>query len=269
LVRIVSEKTTLHERLRELKTMLLGRDYDIKAIENAFQRALQVDRKGALKRVERKPTSGKLTFVTAFDPRLPNVNSIVKKHFDFMTQTDLYLKRVFAAGVQVAFSRHRNLRDLICRATLYKPVSNNGRPARVITGWKRCLHCTTCKYSRDVKQFKCTATGELITINQKICCTDSNVIYVIECSLCLSQYVGRTSGQFRTRMNAHRSSIGKSQTAIAKHFELKDHQLHHFVCFAIEIVSSSDPFILGARERLYIDKMDVIARGININRTNK
>jgi len=69
-------------------------------------------------------------------------------------------------------------------------------------------------------------------------------------------------------MIAHRNSIGKSQTTIARHFELPGHRVHHFVCFAIEIVSSDDPFILAARERFYIDKMDVIARGMHVYRTN-
>ena len=47
-----------------------------------------------------------------------------------MTDTDLYLKRVFASGVQVAFVRHRNLRDLLCRATLYTPTNINDRTTR-------------------------------------------------------------------------------------------------------------------------------------------
>jgi hypothetical protein len=39
--------------------------------------------------------------------------------------------------------------------------------------------------------------------------------------------------------------------------------------FAIRKVVKDDPFIVGARERLYIDKMDILREGINKNRTKK
>jgi hypothetical protein len=39
--------------------------------------------------------------------------------------------------------------------------------------------------------------------------------------------------------------------------------------FAFEKVQNGDPFIVGARERFYIDRMEVLERGINKNRTNK
>jgi len=39
--------------------------------------------------------------------------------------------------------------------------------------------------------------------------------------------------------------------------------------FAFEKIIKDDPFIVGARERFYIDKMEVIQHGINKNRTNK
>jgi hypothetical protein len=39
--------------------------------------------------------------------------------------------------------------------------------------------------------------------------------------------------------------------------------------FAIEKVVKDDPFIVGAREIFYIDKMDVLRKGINKNKTNK
>ena len=198
-------------RLHELKNMLLDRDYRSKWIDNAFERVLRINREDALQRVERKKTTGKLTFVSKFDPRLPDVNAIVKRHFNLMIDTDSYLKRVFTDGVQVAYARHRNLRDLLCRAKLYLVINETGRSARLLTGWKRCMNnCMTCKYSRDMKSFKCTATGETINIIQKISCTDSNIIYVIECLLCRKQYVGRTSGQFRVRMNAHRSIVSEN-----------------------------------------------------------
>jgi hypothetical protein len=41
------------------------------------------------------------------------------------------------------------------------------------------------------------------------------------------------------------------------------------IFFAFEKVLKDDSFIIGARERFYIDKMEVIQHGINKNRTNR
>jgi len=58
-------------------------------------------------------------------------------------------------------------------------------------------------------------------------------------------------------MDAHRSAINSnSDTAVSKHFRLPGHKLHHFVAFPIEIVTGN-PFIIGARERYWINKLDV------------
>ena len=64
----------------------------------------------------------------------------------------------------------------------------------------------------------------------------------------------------------HRNSIGTSSSGVALHFEKRGHSSHNFTCFAIEKVVG-DCFVLAARERFYIDKMDVISKGMNTHRT--
>jgi len=70
-------------------------------------------------------------------------------------------------------------------------------------------------------------------------------------------------------MNSHRAGIGKGQSALARHFEGPGHTSRDFSCFAIELVRGGDVFTLGARERLWIDKMDTVMNGLNTNRTHK
>ena len=210
---------------------------------------------------EKRPP--RLTFSCKFDPRLPNIRGIIKKHFNIMCE-DKYLSRAFEHGCQVAYSRNRNLRDIIVRVKLY-PITS-GRPKRELKGWRTCGSCVTCSHSRNVSSFKSNATGEVIKIDQLIRCTDENVVYCIECSHCGMQYIGKTKNQFRKRMIQHRNSIGSSSSGVALHFEKKGHSSHNFVCFAIEKVVGDD-FVLAARERFYIDKLDVISRGMNTHRT--
>jgi len=264
LLRICSHHTTFLKRLAELREMLIQREYRPRVIDAAFEKLKCLDRDVALQRVERrKNKTDKVTFVIKFDPRLPSVSQIVNKHFKIM-KTDPHLNRVFASGVQVAYSRHKNLKDLLCKSTLYEI---HKRPIRSLAGWHICMkRCIACVYSKNMNQFKCTATGKTYKIYQQIGCEDKNIIYVIQCKKCSAQYVGKTSGTFKARVNKHRNSIGQSNTNVAKHFEQSGHSVQDFFAYAIEKVRG-DAFVLGTRERFWIDTMDVISHGMNCYRT--
>ena len=180
----------------------------------------------ALQRVVRENVSDKVTFIIMFDPRLPSVSQIVKKHFEVM-RFDPHLNRVFESGAQVAYSRYKNINDLICRSTLY-PIKR--RPTREQVGWRVCSkQCVACIYSNSMTQFKCTSTGITYKIKNQIGCDDKNVIYLIQCKKCNEQYIGKTSGVVKLRLNKHRTSIGQSVTNVAKHFELPGHSVRDFL----------------------------------------
>ena len=291
--RICSDNLTFEMRLDELKQMLLNRNYPIKIIEEAFTKTRKISRIEAIKRVTyKKSSTNKVTFVIPFDPRLPKISEITRRHFDLMKKDPLCAK-IFEEGAQIAYKRHQNIRDILCRATLppVKLRSNN----REEKGWKVCskVMCHTCAYSQNITEFSVTATGEKIKINQKLTCTDKNVIYCIQCKKCNMQYVGKTITSFKKRATAHRLSVNnaqknkkehlqalktnqgekiekpKNEGPVGEHFAQKNHSISDMFFFAIEKVVKDDPFIVGARERFYIDKMDVLRKGINKNRTNK
>jgi hypothetical protein len=96
------------------------------------------------------------------------------------------------------------------------------------------------------------------------------------------QYVGKTTSKFKVRANAHRNSVNTNRKdkkdqqdktnksgPVSEHFSMKNHTSADMLFFAFEKVVNGDPFIVGARERFYIDKMDVLRKGINKNRTYK
>ena len=268
--RICSEEEDFEERLTELRNMLQVRKYRRKTIDEAFDRARKISRQEALKKVQRQNSSqGKVTFVIPFDPRLPQISKIIQNQFALMKQDPLCAK-IFEKGVQVAYRRHNNIRDILCRATL--ATIKNRTSNREQRGWKKCPRdgCLTCGYSKNMSQFTVTATGEKITIRQNITCTDKNVIYCIQCTKCHMQYVGKTTSKFKDRATAHRFSVDNQKSCpISDHFNLPGHNKNNMFFFAFEKVVQDDPFIVGARERFYIDKMEVIQHGINKNRTNK
>ena len=64
----------------------MSRDYKSKLINAAIDKARKVPRSEALKRVTQDKTSTRPVFVMHFDPRLPSIPTIVKRHWRTMVQ---------------------------------------------------------------------------------------------------------------------------------------------------------------------------------------
>ena len=75
IVRICTFSEDREKRFLELKDLLLSREYKPDIINSAIEKARKVLRSEALKRV----------FVINYDPRLPSIPSIVKKHWRCLT----------------------------------------------------------------------------------------------------------------------------------------------------------------------------------------
>ena len=86
---------------------------------------------------------------------------------------------------------------------------------------KRCDICTIFMVFDN--NFKCTATGKYYkvkrTVKRTLSCNSVNVIYLIICQCCKSQYAG-SSITFKERFRIHKSDIntGKKRCSAAKHF---------------------------------------------------
>ena len=264
LLRICSDKLTFEIRLAELKEMLVKRNYNPRSIDCAFEKLRSIERDLALEKVK-KSCNNKITAVFPFDPRLPSIPSVINRHLDLMRSSDSHLNEVFKNGIQVAYKRSKNLREILCRAKLY-PIQN--RTSRSKNGWNICdKKCIICSHSKNLKAIKCTSNGELHDINQKITCKDNNVIYVIQCQKCVkrNQYVGKTAQTFERRMRSHRSSVMNStDTPIGRHFSTNGHNTSHMQFFAVEKVYG-DAFTLAQREQYWIQRLNSIHDGLNSN----
>ena len=71
---------------------------------------------------------------------------------------------------------------------------------------------------------KITVTSKTYKVRGKLCCTSSNVIYLISCKLCKEKCVGSAfKDNFKARFRVHRSDVinGKDRCGLAKHFLTK------------------------------------------------
>ena len=99
-------------------------------------------------------------------------------------------------------------------------------------------NCATCQHINEATYFTSTTTRKSYPIRSKFTCSSSNVIYLITCTNCKKQYVGKTTKTLRERINHHRSTILRNQNRyISIHFNFPDHKITNL---KVQIIDSTD-----------------------------
>ena len=261
IVRICTLSEAREKRFSELKEMLLERNYSSNIIQAAIDRARQIPRLKALEKVIRQKTTDRPVFVIHYDPRLPNVNAIVKKHFRVMTQ-DPHMKAVFPDPPLIAYRRQRNIREVLIRAKV-PPVTK--RPKRELLGMRKCNRDVYCNYTMVGDHVKATASSYQHQITTKVTCTTSNIIYLITCMKCLMQYVGETKRRLKDRLAEHQGYVrNKDLTkATGQHFNTRGHSIYDMHITILEHVKNADEVFRKIREKMYINLFNTKDKGMN------
>jgi hypothetical protein len=77
-------------------------------------------------------------------------------------------------------------------------------------------------------------TGKEYKIFCNVNCKTPNVVYLLDCHVCGSQYVGESVQAFNKRMNGHRSDLTKKTLlSVSQHFVSPGHSLDDFGRFKI------------------------------------
>ena len=143
--RICSTDAKFALRLNELGTYLLARGYGNTSLDSQFKRATNISRTEAL-RTNRHDSTDRLPFVVAYNPSLPYISNILRKHFHILLSSKR-CREVFKRPPIVAYRRTSNLRDILVKAklpTITTPIFNN---TSLPPGSFRCgQDCATCPY---------------------------------------------------------------------------------------------------------------------------
>ena len=201
-------------------------------------------------------------------PFLPGLSGVFAKHHSNMIFQYPELQSTFPAPPMPALRQTPNLRHYLCRSRMYNVNTRRFRN----TGWRRCnkVRCKNCDFTFDATTtVTAPATGYQHSITTPVNCDTENGIYGIFCDKqnCSESYIGKCSRRIGIRLNEHRSAVKRKQLSqeVANHFNLPGHGLHHLKAVVLEKVRNRDPFVLKAREHLYIGrkKFDSFARGMN------
>ena len=72
-----------------------------------------------------------------------------------------------------------------------------------------------CKQVIPSSTFKSQETNKSYTMFDEVNCSSVSVIYLMECTSCKKQYVGKSETSFNIRLNNHRKDVKKPDAILA------------------------------------------------------
>ncbi|CAN7978080.1 unnamed protein product [Ixodes persulcatus] len=254
--RICSDEGDFNTNAAHLRSALIEQNYTPPVVDSAIERARALDRDKLLTGTPPdRRENRKNNLVLTYSNNMPNINNILKRHFNIIQQSER-LRNIIPSPPRAVFRRHRNLKDMIVRART-TPVENIGSRPCLSPRCEVCLHVSPTLTARS------TGSNFTFRIRGDLHCSTANVVYLLECGECHMQYVGQTKSPFRIRFNNHRSDTEKKPTLpLSKHMKLKDHS---FEMLTVTILESG----FGShrereqKESFLIREFNTLRRGIN------
>ena len=273
LKRICSTDDEYSKKSNEYKTHLMKRGYEKNMVNYAFDSLKNKSRSEVRKKVEKEQHS-RIIFATNFNPRGPDVASIIKRNVKLIENTP-GLQALFPRGtIMVANKKESNLKNLLTRSDPYGIKTD-------LTNWDDCGYvkcgktsCDSCQnYVLPVSNIVCEATGRRYRIRRSSTCTTKCVIYVIICKTCGKQGVGSTVS-WKPRLSNYKSHIkNKVETCrIVKHFinDCVDETLSNFHFIIVDVVNNTENLdkqeldnILLSKEKFWIGTLVTQHKGLN------
>ena len=202
-----SKDCFLNKRLKEYKGYLVDQGYPEELVSREFSRAASIPRNDLLQ-AKVRDSKKIFPFVLTYNPNLPSINRLIKKHFHFLLASPK-LKELFPPNSIISsFRRSKNLKEILAPSKCRK-----GSPESITLPSAGCFTCnkTRCDLCKNFlvnsQTFSSAKTGKTYFVRQKLSCNSANVIYLVHCKKCNLQYVGSTTTEFKVRFRNHKSSM--------------------------------------------------------------
>ena len=238
LKKICSNNDDYVTSLNELKSAFLKRGYQEHHLTQQFEKASLIDRSNLLRyQGKNEQQNSQLLFITTYNKSLPRIKSAFDKHWNLL-QINEELKQAFTHSPKLVYRRNKNLRDFIGQTT----IKNNKVQKRKELKPGKCRPCLTsirnlcCRQITSTSSFTSSQTGKDFKIYHNTTCRSKNIIYLMECRKCKTQYVGKSETAFNIRLNNHRSNGYKptnDSIPACKHFHGNGHDFTRDAKFTI------------------------------------
>ena len=254
--RICSDYFDFINATKNLSLQLLERGYDYKKLSSTFKLISNVERNVLLPykiKDVKLDFSKNILFFFKFNFNIHNFNDLVFSSFNNLNVKYPILKNFslkFVNTIEV------NLNKLLVHKF---DVAN--QPSCKTT---KCNNCDQCRYIYNMPFIKLKSSDITIKLLCNATCQASNVVYIILCLKCNLFYIGQSAKTLSKRISQHLNHIRKFKAfnkyynkEVAKHFNLKDHELSHFKC----CVFQKNLFDINERQSVEMD----LLKFLNIN----
>ena len=142
-------------------------------------------RHNARKKNTKRKEVNKVKFITIFNPALPSIKSLIRKHIHYL-HSDEVLKKAFTNNkFSVISKRNKHLKEMAAPSLYPKPSIKSNHS--IVS----CNKCDICKnVSITDSKFRSKVRGKTYFIKGNLSCDSCNVNYLIACSNCREQCVG-------------------------------------------------------------------------------
>ena len=174
--------------------------------------------------------------MTQFNPRNPPIKPLIRDNWNIIQNTD-ELKNIFKDKPLIGYRRLPNLKDLLTRATITFPPTNETKNKKVFntvcTRLGKCTYCPKLTKVDQITSFHTKKTFKCINLppRHRYTCELSNVTYIINCTECGLQYIGETKRPIRQRMYEHYRCVQKfndlNSTPVSRHFTQLKHSVRN------------------------------------------
>ena len=273
--KICSSSTEADESIEQIKKKFADRGYPGNKLNEQKERTIDIDRTDLLQDKEKRE-SKRIPFTTTFNKELPEIKSIVNKHWHLL-QTNRDIAPSFEERPVLAFRRNKNLRDILGQTHLSRGKKTIPEKLRKNGGCQACLsHARNqcCNHIISTKTFRSQTTKEEFEIRHSLNCRSKNVIYLGFCNKCPgTQYVGKSEPPVNLRINTHRHDVkSPNGGAFDKHFNQPGHDYNKNARFIlIEQIRNQNTMkkmnirkLLEEREDYWMSKLQTVTpKGLN------
>ena len=237
--RISTEEEEFKRSITQLTENLTRRGYKEEEIKLAIEKANCIPRDQLLT-YKTKSKNNNIPIVLTYNKTLPDINKSIRKHWEILSIDEKQAAIFKNTKPIIAYKRNKNLRQYIGQTTISQNKVRRNTIDQHISPKGVCRPCNTkvgnlcCKQIRETKEFVSRTTNERFVIRHNVNCKSTHLIYLLECTRCKIQYVGKCETQLNIRINNHRKDI-KSINAIpiCKHFNDENHSFNEDARFTI------------------------------------
>ena len=211
------------------------------------------------------------TFIITYNPHNPPLHHWLKQ-VHFILLADNKMEKAFPTAPTVSYRQARNLKQILVRSSL-RELPYDDLDDQAPAGCYKHLHggrgrqCMLCPKLAEGNRFKSNYTGLSYKIKHNLTCKSKYCVYLVTCTRCNMQYVGKSVNHMHTRHGGHRQEIENLSSELGCHFSKCGYP--NFSMQIIDCVNHGEDMALLQLEGVWQNRLAVFRAHNNINIRNE